>query len=168
MAGISEMRLKNYFGSSFFSYLKQEQEDKTFEETVEYSQYVPPKITYMVDECSEFPSMRKYWDDVENVSEAIVRWNEYKKETLNGVPSIGFWYIHRGQIELKDAQVALVSGKVPENVSAELILREFDSKQEIYNEEERSLIKKCATQVKDMQKSRGLAWCICYQEKFGI
>lgn len=39
--------------------------------------------------------MRKYWDDVENVSEAIARWNEYKKETLNGVPSIGFWYIHR-------------------------------------------------------------------------
>ena len=37
-----------------------------------------------------------------------------------------------GQTELEDAQVALVSGKVPENVSEELILREFDSKQEIY------------------------------------
>lgn len=46
--------------------------------------------------------MRKYWDDVENDSEAIARWNEYKKETLNGVPSIGFWYIHRGQTELED------------------------------------------------------------------
>lgn len=58
-------------------------------------------------------------------------------------------------------------GKVPENVSAELILREFDPKQEIYNEEERSLIKEYAVQVKDMPKTRGLARCICYQEKFG-
>ena len=76
--------------------------------------------------------MRKYWDDVENVSEAIARWNEYKKETLNGVPSIGILVHTPGQTELEDAQVALVSGKVPENVSEELILREFDSKQEIY------------------------------------
>ena len=60
-----------------------------------------------------------------------------------------------------------VVGKVPENVSAELILREFDPKQEIYNEEERSLIKEYAVQVKDMQKTKGLARCICYQEKFG-
>ena len=37
-----------------------------------------------------------------------------------------------GQTELEDAQVALVSGKVPENVSEELILSEFDSKKEIY------------------------------------
>ena len=60
-----------------------------------------------------------------------------------------------------------VVGKVPENVSAELILREFDPEQEIYNEEERSLIKEYASQVKDMQKTKGLAMCICYQEKFG-
>ncbi len=113
--------------------------------------------------------MGRYQDDVENVSEAIARWNEYKKETLNGVPSIGILVHTPGQTELEDAQVARVSGKVPENVSEELILREFDSKQEIYiyNEEERSLIKKCATQVKDMQKTRRLAMCICYQEKFG-
>ena len=39
-----------------------------------------------------------------------------------------------------------VVGKVPENVSAELILREFDPEQEIYNEEERSLIKEYAVQ----------------------
>lgn len=58
-------------------------------------------------------------------------------------------------------------GKVPENVSAELILREFDPKQEIYNEEERSLIKEYAAQVKDMQKTRDLARNICYQEKIG-
>ena len=58
-------------------------------------------------------------------------------------------------------------GKVPENVSAELILREFDLKQEIYNEEERSLIKEYAAQVKDMQKTRDLARNICYQEKIG-
>ena len=38
-----------------------------------------------------------------------------------------------------------VVGKVPENVSAELILREFDPEQEIYNEEERSLIKEYAS-----------------------
>ena len=42
-----------------------------------------------------------------------------------------------------------------------------DPKQEIYNEEERSLIKEYASQVKDMQKTKGLARCICYQEKFG-
>ena len=30
------------------------------------------------------------------------------------------------------------------------------------------LIKKYVAQVKDMQKSRGLAWYICYQEKFEI
>ena len=113
--------------------------------------------------------MGRYQDDVENVSEAIARWNEYKKETLNGVPSIGILVHTPGQTELEDAQVARVSGKVPENVSEELILREFDSKQEIYiyNEEERSLIKEYAVQVKDMPKTKGLARCICYQEKFG-
>lgn len=176
-----------------------------FEEAVEYSQYVPPKITYTVAECGEFHSMGRYQDDIENVNEAITLWNEYKKGTLNGVPSIGILVHTSGQTELEDAQVDLVSGKtmdldmiryypeinteeaaiqkicelvenlhdvevigkVPENVSAELILREFDPKQEIYNEEERSLIKEYAVKVKDMQKTKGLARCICYQEKFG-
>ena len=176
-----------------------------FEEAVERSQYVPPKITYTVAECSEFHSMGRYRDDIENVNEAITLWNEYKKGTLNGVPSIGILVYTPGQTELEDVQVDLVSGKtmdldmiwyypeinteeiaiqkicelvenlhdvevigkVPENVSAELILREFDPEQEIYNEEERSLIKEYALQVKDMQKTKGLARCICYQEKFG-
>lgn len=176
-----------------------------FEEAVEGSQYVPPKITYTVAECGEFHSMGRYRDDVESVNEAIDLWNEYKKGTLNGVPSIGILVHTLGQSERDDTQVDLVSGKtmdldmiryypeinteeaaiqkicelvenlpdvnvvgkVPENVSAELILREFDPKQEIYNEEERSLIKEYAVQVKNMPKTRGLARCICYQEKFG-
>lgn len=176
-----------------------------FEEAVERSRYVPPKITYTVAECGEFYSMGRYRDNIENVNEAIALWNEYKKGTLNGVPSIGILVHTSGQTELEDAQVDLVSGKtmdldmiryypsinteeaaiqkicelvenlpdvnvvgkVPENVSAELILREFDPEQEIYNEEERSLIKEYASQVKDMQKTKGLAMCICYQEKFG-
>lgn len=176
-----------------------------FEEAVERSRYVPPKITYTVAECGEFHSMGRYRDDVENVNEAIDLWNEYKKGTLNGVPSIGILVHTLGQSERDDTQVDLVSGKtmdldmiryypeinteeaaiqkicelvenlpdvnvvgkVPENVSAELILREFDPKQEIYNEEERSLIKEYAVQVKNMPKTRGLARCICYQEKFG-
>ena len=176
-----------------------------FEEAVERSRYVPPKITYTVAECGEFHSMGRYRDDVENVNEAIALWNEYREGTLNGVPSIGILVHTSGQTELEDAQVDLVSGKtmdldmiryypeinteeaaiqkicelvenlhdvelvgkVPENVSAELILREFDPKQEIYNEEERSLIKEYAVQVKDMPKTKGLARCICYQEKFG-
>ena len=75
--------------------------------------------------------MRKYWDDVENVSEAIARWNEYKKETFNGVPSIGI---------LVHTPGANRTGR---------------------------LIKKYVAQMKDMQKTRGLARCICYQEKFG-
>lgn len=176
-----------------------------FEEAVERSQYVPPKITYTVAECGEFHSMGRYRDDVESVNEAIDLWNEYKKGTLNGVPSIGILVHTLGQSERDDTQVDLVSGKtmdldmiryypeinteeaaiqkicelvenlpdvnvvgkVPENVSAELILCEFDPKQEIYNEEERSLIKEYAVQVKNMPKTRGLARCICYQEKFG-
>ena len=176
-----------------------------FEEAVERSQYVPPKITYTVAECGEFHSMGRYRDNIENVNEAIALWNEYKKGTLNGVPSIGILVHTPGQTELEDVQVDLVSGKtmdldmiryypeinteetaiqkicelvenlhdvevigkVPENVSAELILCEFDPEQEIYNEEERSLIKEYASQVKDMQKTKGLAMCICYQEKFG-
>lgn len=176
-----------------------------FEEAVERSRYVPPKITYTVAECGEFHSMGRYRDNIENVNEAIALWNEYKKGTLNGVPSIGILVHTPGQTELEDVQVDLVSGKtmdldmiryypeinteeaaiqkicelvenlhdvelvgkVPENVSAELILREFDPEQEIYNEEERSLIKEYALQVKDMQKTKGLARCICYQEKFG-
>lgn len=176
-----------------------------FEEAVERSQYVPPKITYTVAECGEFHSMGRYRDDIENVNEAIALWNEYREGTLNGVPSIGILVHTPGQSERDDTQVDLVSGKtmdldmiryypaihteeaaiqkicelvenlydvevvgkVPENVSAELILREFDPKQEIYNEEERSLIKEYAVQVKDMPKTKGLARCICYQEKFG-
>ena len=176
-----------------------------FEEAVERSRYIPPKITYTVAECGEFHSMGRYRDNIENVNEAIDLWNEYREGTLNGVPSIGILVHTPGQSEMKDAQVDLVSGKtmdldmiryypaihteeaaiqkicelveklsdvevigkVPENVSAELILREFDPKQEIYNEEERSLIKEYAVQVKDMPKTRGLARCICYQEKFG-
>ena len=176
-----------------------------FEEAVERSRFVPPKITYTVAECGEFHSMGRYRDNIENVNEAIALWNEYKKGTLNGVPSIGILVHTPGQTELEDVQVDLVSGKtmdldmiryypeinteetaiqkicelvenlhdvevigkVPENVSAELILREFDPKQEIYNEEERSLIKEYAVQVKDTPKTKGLARCICYQEKFG-
>lgn len=176
-----------------------------FEEAVERSRYVPPKITYTVAECSEFHSMGRYRDDVESINEAIALWNEYREGTLNGVPSIGILVHTSRQTEMDDTQVDLVSGKtmdldmiryypeinteeaaiqkicelvenlhdvevsgkVPENVSAELILREFDPKQEIYNEEERSLIKKYAVQVKDMPKTKGLARCICYQEKFG-
>ena len=176
-----------------------------FEEAVEHSRYVPPKITYTVAECGEFHSMGRYRDDVENVNEAIDLWNEYREGTLNGVPSIGILVHTPRQSERDDTQVDLVSGKtmdldmiryypaihteeaaiqkicelvenlpdvnvvgkVPENVSAELILREFDPKQEIYNEEERSLIKEYAVQVKDMPKTKGLARCICYQEKFG-
>lgn len=176
-----------------------------FEEAVERSQYVPPKISYTVAECGEFHSMGRYRDNIENVNEAIALWNEYKKGTLNGVPSIGILVHTPGQTELEDVQVDLVFGKtldldmiryypeinteetaiqkicelvenlhdvevigkVPENVSAELILCEFDPEQEIYNEEERSLIKEYASQVKDMQKTKGLAMCICYQEKFG-
>ena len=176
-----------------------------FEEAVERSRYVPPKITYTVAECGEFHSMGRYRDDIENVNEAIALWNEYREGTLNGVPSIGILVHTPGQSEMDDTQVDLVSGKtmdldmiryypainieeaaiqkicelvenlhdvelvgkVPENVSAELILLEFDPKQEIYNEEERSLIKEYAVQVKDMPKTKGLARCICYQEKFG-
>lgn len=176
-----------------------------FEEAVERSEYVPPKITYTVAECGEFHSMGRYRDDIESVNEAITLWNEYREGTLNGVSSIGILVHTPGQSERDDTQVDLVSGKtmdldmiryypeinteeaaiqkicelvenlhdvevigkVPENVSAELILREFDPEQEIYNEEERSLIKEYALQVKDMQKTKGLARCICYQEKFG-
>lgn len=176
-----------------------------FEEAVERSRYVPPKINYTVAECGEFHSMGRYRDDVKSVNEAIALWNEYREGNLNGVPSIGILVHTPGQLEREDKQVDLVSGKtmdldmiryypsinteetaiqkicelvenlpdvnvvgkVPENVSAELILREFDPKQEIYNEEERSLIKEYAIQVKDMQKTKGLARCICYQEKFG-
>lgn len=38
--------------------------------------------------------MRKYWDDVENVSEAIARWNELRKELLIAFQALAFWYIH--------------------------------------------------------------------------
>ena len=177
-----------------------------FGEAVERSRYVPPKITYTVAECSEFHSMGRYRDDIENVEEAIVLWREYQDGNLNAVPSIGILVYSPGRPGVENPQMDLVSGrmmdldmiryypevnaeeaaiqkicelvenlhddvevvgKVPENVSAELILREFDPKQEIYNEEERSLIKEYASQVKDMQKTKGLAMCICYQEKFG-
>ena len=177
-----------------------------FEEAVERSQYVPPKITYTVAECGEFHSMGRYRDDIENVEEAIALWREYQDGNLNAVPSIGILVYSLGRPGVENPQMDLVSGrmmdldmiryypeinaeeaaiqkicelvenlhddvevvgKVPENVSAELILREFDPEQEIYNEEERSLIKEYALQVKDMQKTKGLARCICYQEKFG-
>lgn len=176
-----------------------------FEEAVERSEYVPPKITYTVAECGEFHSMGRYRDNIENVEEAIALWREYQDGNLNAVPSIGILVYSPGRPGVENPQMDLVSGrmmdldmiryypeinaeeaaiqkicelvenlhdvevvgKVPENVSAELILREFDPKQEIYNEEERSLIKEYALQVKDMQKTKGLARCICYQEKFG-
>ena len=176
-----------------------------FEEAVERSEYIPPKITYTVAECSEFHSMGRYRDDIENVEEAIALWREYQDGNLNAVPSIGILVYSLGRPGVENPQMDLVSGrmmdldmiryypeinaeeaaiqkicelvenlhdvevvgKVPENVSAELILREFDPKQGIYNEEERSLIKEYAAQVKDMQKTKGLARCICYQEKFG-
>ena len=34
--------------------------------------------------------MRKYWDDVENVSEAIARWNELRKELLMVFRALAF------------------------------------------------------------------------------
>ena len=38
--------------------------------------------------------MRKYWDDVENVSEVIARWNELRKEHLMALQALVFLYIH--------------------------------------------------------------------------
>ena len=60
-----------------------------------------------------------------------------------------------------------VIGKMPTQLSAELLLRELDPKREILSEEERSLIQNYALQMKDMQKTRELAERICYQEEFG-
>lgn len=57
-------------------------------------EYVPTKSTYMVFSCGELPFMRKYWDDVENVSEAIARWNELRKELLMAFQALVFLYIH--------------------------------------------------------------------------
>lgn len=58
-----------------------------------------------------------------------------------------------------------VVGKLPENMLAELMICGFDSKRETYGNEERSLIREYAKQVKDMGKVKDLASRICYTEK---
>ena len=82
-----------------------------FEEMVEQSQYVPPKITFTVAECGEFHSLGKYRDDISNAEEAVAVWKEYQKGPLNGIPSIGIQIHKPGQPEMEDMQVDLVSGK---------------------------------------------------------
>ena len=156
-----------------------------FEEMVERSQYVPPKITFTVAECGEFHSLGRYRDDISNAEEAIAVWKEYQKGFLNGIPSIGIQIHKPGKPEMEDMQMDLVFGKtmdldmlryypeingeetaiqkirelvenlhdvnvvgkLPENMSAELMIRGFDPKGEIYNKE-RNLTKGDATQEK--------------------
>jgi len=137
------------------------------------------EITFTVAECGEFHSLGRYQDDISSAEEAIALWQEYQKDPLNGIPSIGIQIHKPGQTEMEDVQVDLVSGKtmdldmiryypeinaketaiqkicelvenlqdveivgkIPENISAERIIRGFDPKGEIYNNEERNLIK---------------------------
>lgn len=65
---------------------------------------------------------------------------------------------------LQDVEIV---GKIPENISAESIIRGFDPKGEIYNNEERKIIREYAKQVKNMGKVEDLARRICYAEKAG-
>lgn len=65
---------------------------------------------------------------------------------------------------LRDVKVV---GKMPQELSVELLLRELDPKKEILSEDERSLIQEYAMQMKDMSKTRELAERICYQEEYG-
>lgn len=176
-----------------------------FDEAVEKSNYIPPRITFTVAECSEYHQMARYHDNIETAEEAIALWREYQNSPLNGVPAIGILVHTPGQPEMEDEQVDLVTGnwldldmigyyptirkeqkvieliadlignlrevkvigKMPTQLSTELLLRELDPKREILSEEERSLIQNYALQMKDMQKTRELAERICYQEEFG-
>lgn len=52
---------------------------------------------------------------------------------------------------LQDVEIV---GKIPENMSAELMIRGFDPKGEIYTDEERSLMKEHAKHIKNMEKTR--------------
>ena len=54
-----------------------------------------------------------------------------------------------------------VVGKIPENMSAELMIRGFDPKGEIYSDEEREYAK----QMKDIRKVKDLGRHICHAEK---
>ena len=60
-----------------------------------------------------------------------------------------------------------VIGKVPERISTELLLRELDPGKNLFSEEEKSLIRDYGLQMKDECKTRELAECICYQDKYG-
>ena len=68
---------------------------------------------------------------------------------------------------VENLQDVNVVGKLLENMSAELMIRGFDPKGEIYNNEERKMIREYAKQVKNMGKVEDLARRICYAEKAG-
>lgn len=66
---------------------------------------------------------------------------------------------------VENLQDVNVVGKIPENMSAELMIRGFDPKGEIYGNEERKLIREYTKQMKNTGKVKDLASCICYTEK---
>ena len=84
---------------------------KEFEEALERSHYVPPKVTYTIAECGEFHSMGRYRDDIKDVQEAIALWKEFQDSPLNGIPSIGILVHTPGQTDLEDEQLDLLSGQ---------------------------------------------------------
>lgn len=84
---------------------------KEFEEALERSHYVPPKVTYTIAECGEFHSMGRYRDDIKDVQEAIALWKEFQDSPLNGIPSIGILVHTPRQTDLEDEQLDLLSGQ---------------------------------------------------------
>lgn len=82
-----------------------------FEEKVEKHNYVPPKITFTVSECSEYHQMARYHDDIENADEAIRLWKEYQNSPLHGVPAIGIMAHMPREAAMENEQVDIVTGK---------------------------------------------------------
>ena len=60
-----------------------------------------------------------------------------------------------------------VIGEIPYELTLRMMLYELDPEKEIFSEDERALIEEYALQFRDMNRSRGLAEHICYQEEYG-
>ncbi len=76
------------------------------------AQKAEPEITLTVAECSKFPNLGEYYENIPTVDEAIAIWKQIPPERMNGIPSIGVNIHMPGTEPSEDLGLNILSGKV--------------------------------------------------------
>ena len=74
------------------------------------AQKAEPEITLTVAECSKFPNLGEYYENIPTVDEAIAIWKQIPPERMNGIPSIGVNIHMPGTESAEDVAKNILSG----------------------------------------------------------